>query len=90
MITMVTVNARFANGVLTPLEPIDLPEGALVVLNIEAAGDLERETPKPEASFVPNQSGLLPGMDNPKRMKQLLDDEDVERYLRLREQDSRK
>lgn len=30
-----TVNARFANGVLTPLEPLDLPEGILVELNIQ-------------------------------------------------------
>ncbi len=29
-----TVKARFANGVLTPLEAIDLPEGALVTLDI--------------------------------------------------------
>ena len=29
-----TVKARFANGVLTPLETIDLPEGALVSLDI--------------------------------------------------------
>ena len=32
-----TVNARFANGILTPLETIDLPEGAVVALNIEMA-----------------------------------------------------
>ena len=37
MTDMVTVNARFANGVLTPLEPIDLPEGALVALHIETS-----------------------------------------------------
>ncbi len=30
-----TVNARFTNGVLAPLEPLDLPEGALVALNIQ-------------------------------------------------------
>lgn len=30
-----TVNARFSNGVLTPLEPLDLPEGVLVELNIQ-------------------------------------------------------
>ena len=30
------VNARFANGVFTPLEPVAFPEGAIVVLNIEA------------------------------------------------------
>ena len=30
-----TVNARFTNGALTPLEPLDLPEGVLVELNIQ-------------------------------------------------------
>lgn len=30
-----TVNARFTNGALTPLEPLDLPEGVLVALNIQ-------------------------------------------------------
>lgn len=29
------VNARFTNGVLTLLEPLDLPEGVLVELNIQ-------------------------------------------------------
>ena len=32
-----TINARFANGVLTPLETLDLPEGALVALSIETS-----------------------------------------------------
>ena len=31
-----TLNARFANGVFTPLEPVAFPEGTIVVLNIEA------------------------------------------------------
>ena len=34
-----TVNARFANGALTPLEPLDLPEGSLVELNIQTLND---------------------------------------------------
>ena len=32
-----TINARFTNGVLTPLETLDLPEGALVALSIETS-----------------------------------------------------
>ena len=31
------VKARYANGVLTPLEPLDLEEGAEVVVLVEAA-----------------------------------------------------
>ena len=35
-----------------------------------------------EFRVVPNRSGLQPGMDDPGAMKQLLEDDDVERYLR--------
>ena len=34
---MTSVKARFANGVLTPLEPLDLEEGKEVVVSIEEA-----------------------------------------------------
>ena len=35
-----------------------------------------------EFRLAPNQSGLRPGMDDPTILKQLLEDEDMERYLR--------
>ena len=75
-----TVNARFANGVLTPLEPLDLPEGALVALSIEAAGAPERELAKSEVKIVPNQSGFAPGID-PTKLNQLNDELMVKEYL---------
>ena len=56
-----TVKARFADGVLTPLEAIDLPEGAVVVLTIDVT--------------------------DPKALKQLLYEEDIERYFRVLRQD---
>jgi predicted DNA-binding antitoxin AbrB/MazE fold protein len=45
----ITVKARYANGQLTPLEPLDLEEGAEVMVSVEggpalAAGS-EREGP---------------------------------------------
>ena len=40
-----TVNARFTNGVLTPLEPLDLPEGVLVELNIQMLDALGPDEP---------------------------------------------
>ena len=82
-----TVNAKYANGVLTPLEPLDLEEGAEVILNIEAATspDSKQDTAKRKFRVIPNHSGLLPGMDDPKRMKQLLEDEDIEHYLKVQE-----
>ncbi len=38
------IRARYADGVLTPLDPLDLPEGAQVALAIETA---QPETPGP-------------------------------------------
>ena len=34
-------------------------------------------------SVVPNDSGMAPGMDDPKAFKRLLEDEDVEHYLKM-------
>ena len=52
----------------------------MIESEIEAQGDNGIPCNSP---LVPNDSGLLPGMDDPNAMKQLLEDEDVERYLRL-------
>ena len=47
------VKARYANGVLTPLEPLDLEEGAEVTVSVEGspAGVLE-ETPVPKRGLA--------------------------------------
>ena len=81
------VRARFANGVLTPLEPLDLEEGAVLMLSLEAdaASELGHESEKSKFRVIPNHSGFLPGMDDPKRMKQLLEEEDIEHFLRIQE-----
>lgn len=84
---MKAVKAKYANGVLTPLEPLDLDEGAMVVLNIKLVPILnsKQETVKQKFRVIPNHSEFLPGMDDPKRMKQLLEDEDIEHYLKVQE-----
>ena len=47
------------------------------------AGDGDSiEVQESDFQLVPNQSDLQEGMDDPKSMKQLLEDEDVEHYLR--------
>ena len=78
-----TVNARFANGVLIPLEPLDFEEGAVVELSIEVA------QPRPEPSgntpqVTPN-GDFFPDAD-PKRLKNLLHEQEVEGYLRKRDE----
>ena len=40
---MTAVRAKYENGVLTPLEPLDLAEGAEVMVSVEGAGAQEAE-----------------------------------------------
>ncbi|MDE2785412.1 MAG: hypothetical protein OXL37_01975 [Chloroflexota bacterium] len=62
--------------------PIRLPPRPVA----ETPGEIKALEPdRAKFRVVPNHSELAPGMDDPKALKQLLDDEDVERYLRLRE-----
>ncbi len=84
-----TVKARFADGVLTPLEPIDLPEGAVVVLNIGANHVPEREPHASRAGTLngPDQDGPTIDVNDPKALKQLLHEQDVERYFRVLRKD---
>ena len=42
---MVSVKARFSNGVLTPLEPLDLEDGAEVVVSVAAVRVAGEDTP---------------------------------------------
>jgi predicted DNA-binding antitoxin AbrB/MazE fold protein len=78
---MMQVKAKYANGVLTPLEPLDLNDGDVVVLNIETASKPEQEAAKSKFQVVPLHSEFVIGVD-PKKLKQFLNDEDDERYLK--------
>ena len=47
------VKARYANGVLTPLEPLDLEEGAEVMVSVEGAPvGASEETPAPKRGLA--------------------------------------
>lgn len=70
-----TVNARYANGVFTPLEPVAFPEGSIVVLNIEADPAEQPLTADPADPFVTHDGKFLPGMEDPQKIKQLLNAE---------------
>ena len=74
------VNARFANGVFTPLEPVTFPEGTVVVLNIDDDSSMTASAHTPVDQFVPHDARFLPGMEDPQKIKQLLTDGDVEHY----------
>lgn len=65
-----TLNARFTNGALTPLEPLDLPEGVLVELNIQTLYDADPDA-QASAGDEEEDAGLLQAMlevsiDDPK------------------------
>ena len=68
------VKASFANGVFTPLEPVrGIEEGSLLVLNIESM-PLNGEAEESERRVAPD--------DDPKRLKNILVEMEVEDYLR--------
>ena len=56
-----TVNARFTNGALTPLEPLDLPEGVLVELNIRTLDASGPDAPTDDRD-EDEDAGLLQAM----------------------------
>ena len=50
---MSTVRAKYENGVLTPLEPLELEEGAEVMVSVEGSGaEATGETPAPRQGLV--------------------------------------
>ena len=76
-----TVKARFANGVLTPLEPLELDENHLVLLTIEELQSSGEEDPRSPFRVRPFPGGFAPGID-PSRMKELLCEMDDEEFFR--------
>ena len=85
MMAAQTVNARFTNGVLTPLEPLDLPEGVLVALNIQTLdvpgpGAPAQAVAKTKFRVVRNRGGFAPGVD-PNSLKDIIHDLEDEEFL---------
>ena len=77
---MKKVKARYANGVLTPFEPLDLAEGTEVKLGIAVSHARDYEGAIAEIKAVLEQIYQLPN-DDPKKYKLLLDAEDTLIYL---------
>ena len=74
------VRARFANGVLTPLEPLDLAEGTEVELDIAVSYARDLEGAIAEIKEALEQIYQLPDGD-PNKYKLILDTEDTLSYL---------
>ena len=43
---MIVIQAVYADGVLTPREPLNLPEGSIVEIPLPASIDFDRQTPE--------------------------------------------
>jgi predicted DNA-binding antitoxin AbrB/MazE fold protein len=88
-----TVKARFANGVLTPLEAIDLPEGALVSLHIGEISSTEPDAPATETqpSSVASRASIIDG-SGPVNYNllndEIMDQEYFEKERRIRERNA--
>ena len=74
------VKAKYANGVLTPFEPLDLAEGTEVKLDIAVSHARDFEGAIAEIEAVLEQIYQLPN-DDPKKYKLFLDAEDTLIYL---------
>ena len=89
----ITIKAQFVNGALTPLEPLDLPEGALVELNVQVTPLAEASAPdaEPEPARADSGGQAAIDFDDPAALKEFLDREDIERYFSvLRQYQDRK
>ena len=73
------IKAKFYGGVLVPLEPLDIPEGAMVVLDIDPSFP-EPEMATTESSALPNYRGFVDEID-PEKLNQLNDELIIEEYL---------
>ena len=74
------VRAWYANGVLTPLEPLDLEEGEVVELDVAVAYRKDLDSAIAEAKAVLEHIYQLPD-SHPKKYKLFLNAEDDLIYL---------
>ncbi len=77
-----TIKAKYAHGVITPLEPLELAEDSVVLLTIELLPAGEPEPGEVELLGGSNDSGLIIDMEDPRALKKFLDDEELAHYLR--------
>ena len=64
---MATVRAKYENGVLTPLDPLDLEEGAEVVVFVEGAPAVESRL-----EALRSSAGGWKGSGDPEALKRMI------------------
>ena len=79
------VRARYANGALTPMEPLDLAENAEVRLTIEELPvKSKKRHPKRPFKVKPLPGGFMPGI-NVDKIRDVLSEMDDEEFRRKAE-----
>ena len=63
-----SIKARYANGVLTPLEPLDLEEGAEVTVSI----DTKRLSLEERIKITMSSAGGWAGSHDPEELKRMI------------------
>ncbi len=76
-----TIKAKYVNGALEPLEPLDLDENKVVLVTVDELPLPERLEPERAFRVKPFPGGFAPGFD-PANLKSLLGEMDDEKFLR--------
>ena len=85
---VIKVRARYADGVLTPLEPLDLEEGVEVVISLEGTLSAGQATIGGELTVTPSKSDLIgesQESDFNRINEKLMIEEYLEKERRIRE-----
>ena len=64
-----TVQAIYENGVLRPLQPLDLPEDKIVSIDVRDETETETETIREKADRVMREAGLISSIKFPNAKK---------------------
>ena len=75
-----TIKARFVNGALQPLEPLNLAENNVVLVTVDELLHPERKEHQRTFRVKPFPGGFAPGVD-PANLKDLLGEMDDDRFL---------
>lgn len=76
-----TIRARYVNGALEPLEPLELEENNVVLVTVDELPHTEWAKPARTFRVNPFPGGFAHGVD-PSKLKDLLGEMDLEGFLR--------
>ena len=76
------VNATYKDGILTPVEPLDFREGAVVRLTIQELPSSKGIKPEIPFRVKPLRGGTFTPGDDPKKLKDLMYELEDEEFLR--------